>query len=57
MPEVLIELLDDPAVAPFAVQGLGRIKYAPAKPHLERALDSEDWNVRAQAKKALKRLG
>ncbi|WP_173132191.1 HEAT repeat domain-containing protein [Kibdelosporangium persicum] len=56
VPEVLLSLMDDSAVAPFAIQALGRIKYAPAKPHLERALDSEDWNVRTQAKKALKRL-
>lgn len=56
VPEVLLSLLDDPTVAPFAVQGLGRIRHIPARPQLEQALDSPDKNVRDQAKKALKRL-
>nr|CTQ94255.1 hypothetical protein [Kibdelosporangium sp. MJ126-NF4] len=57
VPDVLLGLLDDPTVAPAAIEALGRIRHLPAKPHLERALHSEDWNVRTQAKKALKRLG
>jgi hypothetical protein len=56
VPEVLLSLLDDATVAPFAIQALGRIRYAPARPRLKQALDSEDWNVRTQSKKALKRL-
>lgn len=57
VPDVLLSLLDDPAVAPYAVQSLGRLRHAPARPQLEQALTSPDENVRAQAKKALKRLG
>ncbi|WP_166677869.1 HEAT repeat domain-containing protein [Amycolatopsis arida] len=56
VPDVLLSLLDDPTVAPQAVQGLGRIRHEPARPPIEQALDSPDENVRYQAKRALKRL-
>ncbi|MBO2462401.1 HEAT repeat domain-containing protein [Actinomadura violacea] len=56
VPAILRELLNDPAVAPFAVQGLGRIRFRPARPQIEAALNSPDINVRSQAKRALKRL-
>ncbi|MDL4815025.1 HEAT repeat domain-containing protein [Actinomadura opuntiae] len=56
VPEILVDLLNDPAVASFAVQGLGRIRYLPARPQIEAALDSSDINVRDQARRALKRL-
>lgn len=55
VPAVLLGLLDDPTVAPFAVQALGRLKYRAAKARLVELLDHEDKNVRDQAKKALKR--
>jgi hypothetical protein len=56
VPDVLIGLLDDPTVVAWAIQGLGRLRYAPARPHLEEALRSPDKDIQAMAKKALKRL-
>ncbi|MCK2240647.1 MULTISPECIES: HEAT repeat domain-containing protein [unclassified Crossiella] len=56
VPGILLELLADPTVAPAAAQGLGRLRHAPARGHLEKALHGPDENVRRQAKQALKRL-
>lgn len=57
VPDVLMELLDDPTVAAFAVQALGKLKYAKARSQIAKLADSPDRNVRDQARKALKRLG
>lgn len=56
VPEVLLSLLDDPSVAPRAVQGLGRMRYAPARPIVEKLIAHPEESMRYYAKKALKRL-
>ena len=56
VPEVLMELLDDPTVVAFAIEALGKMKIESAKAPIERLINSPDENVRVQAKKALKRL-
>jgi hypothetical protein len=54
--EVLLGLLDDPTVAAFAVEALGKLKAHDAREPISAMLDSSDKNVRDQAKKALKRI-
>jgi hypothetical protein len=57
VPEVLLSLLDDQTVRAAAVDGLGRMRYAPARAPIEALLSDPDKNVSEQAKKALKRMG
>ena len=53
---VLLDLLGDADVAPYAVMGLGKLRAAEARSAIERFLnDPEPW-VRKEAKKALARL-
>jgi hypothetical protein len=54
--EVLLGLLNDPTVAAFAVEALGKLKAHDARDRIAAMLDSSDKNVRDQAKKALKRI-
>lgn len=56
VPVVLLGLLDDPTVAAFAVEALGKIKYTGARASIEELLTHSDKNVRTQAKKALRRI-
>lgn len=56
VPDVLMALLDDPMVATSAIQGLGRLRYAPARTRLEEAVHSTNEGERYYAKRALKRL-
>jgi hypothetical protein len=56
VPEVLLELFDDPSVVSFAIQALDTMKVADAGSAIENMLSSSDENVRDQAKKALKRI-
>jgi hypothetical protein len=56
VPQVLLGLLDDPAVSAFAVEALGKLKFAGARARIAELLDHSDKNVRDQAKKALKRI-
>lgn len=56
VPFVLLGLLDDPSVAAFAVQALGKLKYIEARPKIAELMSHSDRNVRDQAKKALKRI-
>jgi len=53
---VLLDLLDDPTVAPFAVEALGKLKEVGTRDRIAAMLDNPDKNVRDQAKKALKRI-
>lgn len=53
---LLLRLLEDPTVAPFAVEALGKLKALSARERVADMLDSADKNVRDQAKKALKRI-
>lgn len=57
VPRVLLDLLDDPTVAAFSVEALGKMKFFDARKRIESLLSSDDQNVRTQAKKALKRIG
>ncbi|GLZ77973.1 hypothetical protein Afil01_27800 [Actinorhabdospora filicis] len=57
VPDVLLGLLDDPAVGAYAVRALARLRHEAAKPVIEALVDSPDVNLRAAARKALKRLG
>jgi HEAT repeat protein len=56
VPDILLGLLDDPTVAAFAVEALGKTKLARARDRIEEQLHSPDKNVRDQARKALKRI-
>jgi HEAT repeat protein len=56
VPEVLIGLVDDPAVALHAVVALGKLRPASARPRLERGLEDPDPAVRREAGKVLKKL-
>lgn len=53
---VLLALLDDDVVAPYAVMGPGKLKAPGARPAVERFLDHPDAWVRKEAKKALSKL-
>lgn len=53
---VLLALLDDDVVAPYAVMGLGKLKAPEARPAVERFLNHPDAWVRKEAKKALSKL-
>lgn len=53
---VLLALLDDDVVAPYAVMGLGKLKAPEARPVVERFLHHPDAWVRKEAKKALAKL-
>jgi HEAT repeat protein len=54
--DVLIELLDDPAVSGHAVKALGKLRVPRARPGLERMTsDPRAW-VRQEARKAVARL-
>lgn len=53
---VLLGLLDDPDVAPYAVMGLGKLKAPEARPELERFLGHPEQWVRKEAKRALAKL-
>jgi hypothetical protein len=57
VPGVLLGLLDDPTVATFAVEALGKLRCQGARDRISDLLDSPDKNVRDQATKAFKRLG
>jgi HEAT repeat protein len=54
---VLLGLLDDAEVAPYAVMGLGKLRAKEASPVIQRFLDHPEPWVRKEAKKALARLG
>jgi HEAT repeat protein len=54
--DVLLSLLDDPTVSPFAVEVLGKMKVTAARGPVSELLGHPDKNVRDQAKKALKRI-
>ncbi|MGH3391006.1 MAG: HEAT repeat domain-containing protein [Actinomadura sp.] len=56
VPQVLLGLLDDPAVSAFAVEALGKLKFTEAREPIARLLGHSDKNVRDQAEKALKRI-
>jgi hypothetical protein len=56
VPQVLLGLLDDPAVSAFAVEALGKLKYAEARAPIAELLHHSDKNVKDQARKALKRI-
>lgn len=52
----LMALIEDPDVGAYAMAELGKLRYAPARPHIEKFLDHPlDW-VRREARKALRRL-
>lgn len=53
---VLLGLLDDVEVAPYAVMGLGKLRDVEARPAIERFLEHPEPWVRKEAKKALARL-
>lgn len=53
---VLLRLLDDDVVAPYAVMGLGKLKAPEARPAVERFADHPESWVRKEAKKALAKL-
>lgn len=53
---VLLALLDDDVVAPYAVMGLGKLKAPGARPAVKRFLHHPDAWVRKEAKKALAKL-
>jgi HEAT repeat protein len=53
---VLLELLNDDKVAPYAVMGLGRLKASEARPAIEPFLDHPDPWVRKEARKSLAKL-
>jgi len=55
--DVLIELLDDDEVAGHALMALRKLKAARARPHVERFLHHPKTWVRAEAKKALAKMG
>lgn len=53
---ILLALLDDDVIAPYALMGLGKLKAPEARAAVERFLDHpENW-VRKEAKKALAKL-
>lgn len=54
---VLVGLLDDEVVAPYAVMGLGKLRAHEARRMVEPFLDHPEVWVRKEAKKALARLG
>ncbi|MEQ0564796.1 hypothetical protein ABJI51_37450 [Amycolatopsis sp. NEAU-NG30] len=62
---VAMGLLDDPSVAHMAVRALGKLNHTEAKPRIRALLDeppstwdeNEVYNVRTEARKALKKLG
>ena len=56
VPQVLLGLLDDPAVCAFAIDALGKMRYEPARDMIAALLDDPDRTVRTYAKKALRRL-
>lgn len=56
VPGVLLGLLDDPSVRAFAVEAVGLMRYLPARELVAGLCGDPDENVRAQAKKALKRI-
>ncbi len=56
VPGVLLSLLDDPTVTAFAIEALGKMRFAAARPSIAEVLDHSDKNIRDQAKKALKRI-
>jgi HEAT repeat protein len=53
---VLLELLNDDKVAPYAVMGLGKLKALEARPAIEPFLAHTDSWVRNEARKALAKL-
>lgn len=55
-PEVLIKLLNDPDIGADAIEPLGKLKYQPARPYIERFLDHPIDRVRGSATVALRRL-
>jgi hypothetical protein len=63
VPQVLMSLLDDPAVCAYAIDPLGKMRYEPAREKITALLNDPDKSdllqrpgVQVQAKKALKRL-
>jgi len=53
---VLLQLLDEPEVAGYAVMGLGKLRVGEARPAIERFREHPEAWVRKEAKKALSRL-
>jgi HEAT repeat protein len=53
---VLLGLLEDEEVAPYAVMGLGKLRVLEAKPAIERFREHPEAWVRKESKKALGRL-
>lgn len=53
---VLLGLLDDAEVAPYAVMGLGKLRASEARPAIERFLEHPEPWARKEARKALARL-
>jgi HEAT repeats len=56
VPRLLLDLLDDPTVAAFAAEALGKMKTTEARERLRELVSHPDKNVRDQAKKALRRI-
>ncbi len=54
---VLVGLLDDEVVAPYAVMALGKLRAHEVRPMVESFLNHREAWVRKEAKKALARLG
>lgn len=54
--DVLTELLDDPSVLPFAVEGLGKMKDVGLRERIWELREHPDQNVRLQVKKALRKI-
>lgn len=54
---VLLDLLEDREVAPYAVMGLGKLRASEARSAIQRFLDHPEPWVRKEAKKAMARLG
>lgn len=54
--EILMDLLDNEAVAPFAVMGLGKLKAAAAREKIEPFLGHPEATVRREAKRALAKI-
>jgi HEAT repeat protein len=53
---VLLDLLDDEEVAPYAVMGLGKLRVHEARTAIQSFVDHPEAWVRSEAKKALARL-
>lgn len=54
--QLLLQLLDDEEVAPYAVMGLGKLRAGEAKAAVERFLEHPETWVRKEAKKSLARM-